>query len=69
MYLVDIFGRHAKEIGRVFHGATETHRNLRDRVVAVVVATIAVDLVCALLALWFEHDAKGTLRIKGIAVH
>jgi hypothetical protein len=36
------------------------HARLRDRVAAIVFATIGVDVVCALLAYVFEHGQKGT---------
>ena len=33
---------------------------MRDHVVAIALLTIGVDLICAVLALVFEHGAKGT---------
>lgn len=48
----------AGEIGAVATAGTPTHGRLRDRLVALFVATAGFDLVCALLALWFEHAAK-----------
>lgn len=50
----------AREIRQVRRGATRTHRHLRDRLTAVVLATVGVDLVCAGLALLFERDAART---------
>jgi hypothetical protein len=49
-----------RELRDVLHATTHTHRALRDRVVAVVLATVGVDLVCGVLAYLFEHDANGT---------
>jgi hypothetical protein len=54
----------ARELRDVLRAATETHRLLRSRVAAVVVATVGVDLLCGVLAYLFEHDAGGT-QIKG----
>lgn len=41
-------------------GVTTTHRHLRDRVTAVLLVTVAVDLVSAVLALLLERHAAGT---------
>src|SRR3954453_9560862 len=60
VYLARIFRQHGNELRDVVRGSTETHTLLRDRIVGITGATILVDLVCALLALLFEHDAKGT---------
>ncbi len=49
-----------REVRRVFVADTPAHEHLRDRVVAIVLATIGFDLICAVLALWFEHDASRT---------
>ncbi len=40
--------------------ATPTHGRLRDRLVAVFLATAGIGLVCAALALLFEHGAPQT---------
>jgi hypothetical protein len=44
----------------VFRAATPTHRRLRDHLLAVFVATVVVDLVCAMLAFIFERNAQQT---------
>ena len=49
-----------REIGRVARADTETHRHLRERIVAVAALSVAVDLVCAVLVLLLERHAKGT---------
>ncbi|MEA2494175.1 MAG: voltage-gated potassium channel [Thermoleophilaceae bacterium] len=36
------------------------HARLRDRVAAIVFATIGVDIICGVLAYLFEHDQRGT---------
>ena len=49
-----------REIGRVARADTETHRHLRERIVAVVALSVVVDLVCAVLVFALERDASGT---------
>ena len=49
-----------REIGRVARADTDTHRHLRERILAVVALTIAVDLVCAVLVFLFERHAPGS---------
>ncbi len=39
---------------------TPTHQRFRGRLAAILVATIGVDLICAVLALLFEQHAKQT---------
>lgn len=53
-------GAAAGEVRDIVRARTPTHGHLRDRLVAIAVATIGVDLICAVLALFFEHDAKQT---------
>lgn len=60
MYIVRVMREAAAELRDVARAGTPTHGHLRDRVVAIAVATLAVDLVCAALAFVFEHDAKQT---------
>lgn len=53
--------RHAlDEIGRVARADTRVHGRFRDHLTTIVFATVVVDLVCAVLALVFEDDAKQT---------
>ena len=61
--------RHAREeIGGVLRAETKVHARLRDRITVLVIATLGVDVVCALLAYLFEHDVKGTeIRSLGSA--
>jgi hypothetical protein len=49
-----------REIGRVVRADTETHRHLRERLVAVAALSVVVDLVCAVLVLLFERHAAGS---------
>jgi hypothetical protein len=50
----------AREGRGVMRAATATHRRLRDLLTVIVVATVGVDLVCAILAFLFERHASGT---------
>lgn len=40
--------------------ATPTHRRLRDALVAIGVATLGIDLICAIAAFLLEHHAHQT---------
>lgn len=41
-------------------GSTTTHRRLRDRVITIAVATVGVDLLCAIAAFFLERHAQQT---------
>ena len=60
MYVADVIRDAGRELRDVARAKTPTHSRLRDRFVAITVVTIGVDLLCALLALLFEHHAKQT---------
>lgn len=60
LYLWRIAREAGGELRSVVRATSETHRRLRDRLTLVVVATVVVDLACAVLALAFEQHAKGT---------
>jgi hypothetical protein len=60
MYLVRVLGEAAREVRDVLRAGTPTHSRLRDRLVAIALATIGFDVVCAVLALLFEHHQKQT---------
>jgi hypothetical protein len=57
---ISVFATAAREVRDVLRAATPTHRRLRDRFVAVLVATIGVDLVCAVAAFLFERHSPRT---------
>jgi hypothetical protein len=59
-YPLRVLGNARKEIGAVVRADSGVHGRLRDRVAAVVFATIGVDLICAVLAYMFERNAAGT---------
>ena len=60
MYLLRVLGESAGEVRDVVRAGTPTHRRLRDRLVAIALATVGLDLVCAVLAFLFEHHEKQT---------
>ncbi len=47
-----------RELYDVLRAATATHRRLRDHVLAIVLATVGVDVVCTLLAFLLERNAQ-----------
>ena len=49
-----------REIRAVARGETETHRHLRERIVAVTAVSVVVNLVCAVLVYLFERHAPGS---------
>ncbi|MDQ6606459.1 MAG: hypothetical protein M3Z06_07935 [Actinomycetota bacterium] len=53
-------GEAAREVRDILRGRTPTHARLRDRLVGVAIATIGIDIICAVLAFVFEHHAKQT---------
>jgi len=59
-YLMRVLKHALAEIRRVAGADTHAHGRLRDHVVAIALLTIGVDLICAVLALVFEHGARGT---------
>jgi hypothetical protein len=60
MYLVRVMRDASAEIRDIARASTPAHGRLRDRVVAMALATIGIDLICAVLALVFEQDQKQT---------
>jgi hypothetical protein len=55
-----------REIRAVVRAETETHRHLRDRIVAVAAISVVVDLLCTVLVFLLERHAAGT-DVKGIS--
>jgi hypothetical protein len=50
----------AVEVWHVLRAATPTHRRLRDAFVTIVVATVCVDMVCAIAAFLLERHSQQT---------
>jgi len=58
----------AREFADVLRAATPTHRRLRDELVAIIVATVGVDLLCAIAAFVLErHSQQTDIRTFGSA--
>src|SRR5476649_2796578 len=49
-----------RELRDVLRAATPTHRRLRDHLVTIIVATVGVDLVCAIAAFLLERHSQQT---------
>jgi hypothetical protein len=60
MYLLRVLRQAAFEAREVLRAGTPTHSRLRDRLVAIALVTVGVDVVCAVLAFLFEHHQKQT---------
>ena len=60
MYVLRVLGQTAAEVREVLRAGTPTHSRLRDRLVAIAVATVGFDIVCAVLAFLFEHGQQQT---------
>ncbi len=60
MYFLRVFVKAAAEVRNVLSAGTPTHGRLRDRLVAIAVATVGFDVICAVLAFLFEHGQKQT---------
>jgi len=60
VYLLRVSREMVGEVRDVLRAGTPTHGRLRDRLVAIAVATVGFDLVCAVLAFLFEHHQNQT---------
>ena len=60
MYLASVMRRAGREARDVARAGTPTHGRLRDQLVAILIATVGVNLICAVLALLFEQHEKQT---------
>jgi hypothetical protein len=60
MYVARVLSDAGAEVRHVLRASTPTHGRLRDRLVAIAVATVGFDLICAVLAFLLEHDQKQT---------
>jgi hypothetical protein len=49
-----------REVRAIVRGLTGTHRHLRDRLVAIALSVVGVDLVCAVIAYFAERHAPQT---------
>lgn len=60
MYVLRVMSELAREVRDVLRAGTPTHGRLRDRLVAIALATVGFDLICGVLAFVFEHHQKQT---------
>jgi hypothetical protein len=60
MYIVRVMGSAGRELREIVRAGTPTHARLRDQITAVLVATVGIDLICAVLALIFERHVQAT---------
>ena len=60
MYVASVLSEAGAEVRNVVRAGTPTHSRLRDRLVAIAVATLGFDLICAVLAFLLEHHQKQT---------
>ena len=58
--LFGVLGSAAREVRDVLRAATPTHRRLRDHFVAIIVATVGVDLFCAIVGFLLERHSQQT---------
>ena len=58
--LLRVLGSAAREVRDVLRAATATHRRLRDQLVTIIVATVGIDLVCAVAAFLLERHSQQT---------
>lgn len=57
------------EVRDVLRAASPTHRRLRDHLLTIAVATVGIDLICAILGFLLERQASETeIRTFGSAV-
>lgn len=60
MYLTRLARTAIAEMSALARGATRTHARLRDMLVTILVATVGIDLVCAVLEFLLERHVQGT---------
>ena len=65
MYPLRVMGQAGAEVREVLRAGTPTHARLRDQLVAIALATVGFDIVCAVLGFLFEHDQAQT-QIKSL---
>jgi hypothetical protein len=63
-----VLGSAAHEFLDVLRAATATHRRLRDHLMTIIVATVGIDVVCAIAAFLLErHSAQTEIKTFGSA--
>src|SRR4051794_7327203 len=59
-YPLRVLSHARSQVHAVMRAQGRHHARLRDRVAAIVFATIGIDVICAVLAYVLEHDQKRT---------
>lgn len=58
--LIEVMASSGREVRDVFRAATATHRRLRDNLLTITVATVGIDLMCAIVAFMLERHSQQT---------
>ncbi len=58
--LIEVMASSGREVRDVFRAATATHRRLRDHLLTIAVATVGIDLMCAIVAFILERHSQQT---------
>jgi hypothetical protein len=58
--LFEVMASSGREVRNVFCAATATHRRLRDHLLTIAVATVGIDLLCAIVAFVLERHSQQT---------
>ena len=65
---MELMHRTGRELRAIFRAETPTHRRYRDHLTVIVLATLGVDLICAVLAYFLErHSAQTEISTIGSA--
>jgi hypothetical protein len=57
---MELMHRTGRELRAIFRAETPTHRRYRDHLTVIVLATLGIDLICAVLAYFLEHHSAQT---------
>lgn len=58
--LIEVMASSGREVRDVLRAATATHRRLRDHLLTIAVATVGIDLLCAIVAFALERHSQQT---------
>jgi hypothetical protein len=58
--LIEVMASSGREVRDVLRAATATHRRLRDHLLTIAVATVGIDLLCAIVAFVLERHSQQT---------
>ncbi|HEY7932303.1 MAG TPA: hypothetical protein VID48_00630 [Solirubrobacteraceae bacterium] len=66
--LIKVMVSSGREVRDVVRAATATHRRLRDHLLTIAVATVGIDLLCAIVAFVLErHSSQTEIKTFGSA--